>query len=183
MRSINMGLIDMLKNFKELKKSVKESAELSNKYLQMTDEEVLAFADDDICDAIYERIGNKAEKAGNFNSLSKYQLAFFIVYEFDMEIQNGGLCQYLCNSTGEKSNYVEYSLKTLSFDKTAELFSQFVKDNNIDLNCFDEDVDYDELLEKYDFDKFDDAYYELYEEEQIYNRMVEFAREKYDLLK
>lgn len=178
-----MGLFELFKSVRELKKAVKEAVESSKRYIEMTDEEVVALDDDCIVDAIYDRIGDKAEALGGFDALNKHQLAFFVVYELDMEVQNGGLCQYLCNSTGEKAKYVECSLKVLSFDKTAELFKDFITKSNIDLSLFDGDVDYDDCIDEYDFDSFDDEYIELYRTEQIYDNMVRFAREHYELLK
>ena len=73
-------------------------------------------------------------------------------------------------------------MQELSFDRTARLIMEFVRENDIDLNMFKGDVDYDLLLNQYDFDSFDDSYMELYEQEQIYDNMVRFARENYDSL-
>lgn len=169
-------------NFKELGNLIK-SVEKTKTYPDMTDEEVLALEDEEFHNAVYMKLFNKVEESGSIDVLNEYQLAYFVVWEFDMEIQNGGLCQYFCNSSGENAEYVEYGLKTLSFDKTAELFKKFVTENNIDLSIFDNEInydDYDSYLKKYDFDKFDDEYMELYDSEQIYENMIKFAREHYE---
>ena len=178
-----MGLFSSIKDVINLIKEVKSSIKAYERYISMSDEEVLALDDNEFYDAVYDRIGEKVDKADSFDVLNKSQLAFFILHELVMDMNNGGLCQYLCNSAKERIENVPYCLKTMGFEQTAALFNQFVFDNDIDFSMLDdEELDYEEFYESYDFDSFDEKFYEIYENEPIYDTLVKFARENYDTI-
>ncbi|MGN0531821.1 MAG: DUF4375 domain-containing protein [Eubacterium sp.] len=178
-----MGILDIFHEFKGLKGAIKEAMDMERKHIEMDNQDVMELDDREFYDAIYQRLDSKVEEADdNVGILNKKQLAYYLVYEFDAEMQNGGLCQYLCNSSGRNATQIIRALRELSFDRTARLLREFVIENDIDLNMFKGDIDYDQLLNQYDFDAFDDSYMELYEQEQIYSNMIRFARENYDTL-
>ena len=90
----------------------------------------------------------------------------YILSVFDMEIQNGGLCQFFVNSSDSLASYVDECLETVKAQEHRELFAEFVTDNNIDLENLDSfeanDVDeYIEQTKRYDFDSYDDKYSQL----------------------
>ena len=83
-----------------------------------------------------------------------------------MEIQNGGLCQFFVNSSRSLAPYVNACLKTVRAEAHNQLFAEFVANNQLDLHNLDSfkitDIEeYASQTERYDFDAFDNAYYEL----------------------
>lgn len=98
-----------------------------------------------------------------------------------MEIQNGGLCQFFVNSSREVAPYILECLEVIGATAYAELLSDFVIKNDISLNdlgsFITEDIDeYEEQTERYPFDEFDDAYYELYEKEPLERFLLEYVK-------
>lgn len=185
-----MGLFGLIKDTRNLMKEIKEGIKNAKRYVSMSDEEVLALDDKEFYDAVFSRIGDKVNKVDNkgnnfinLDALNEYQFAFFVLYEFVLDMQDGGLCQYLCNLITVTVQDTSDCLKTMGFDKIAELFDDFVFGNDIDLSMLDDEgLDNEEFYESYDFDSFDEKFYEIYESEPIYDTLVKFARENYDTL-
>ena len=90
----------------------------------------------------------------------------FTVSVFDMEIQNGGLCQFFVNSSETLALHVNEYLEIVGAEEHLKLFANFVRDNHIDLNNLDSfrisDIEeFSQQSERYDFEAFDKAYSEL----------------------
>jgi hypothetical protein len=62
----------------------------------------------------------KQDKKG-LDSLSLAERVFFVVYNFDCELCNGGADQYLVNSSGDNANEVTSALSTIGAMKSALL--------------------------------------------------------------
>ena len=99
-----MGLFGLIKDTRNLMKEIKEKIKTAKRYVGMSDEEVLALDDKEFYDAVFSRISNKVNEIDNkgnnftnFDVLNEYQFAFFVLYEFVLDMQDGGLCQYLYN--------------------------------------------------------------------------------------
>ena len=95
--------------------------------------------------------------------ISPAQRTVYILSIYDMEIQNGGLCQFFVNSSRLLAPHVETSLETVGAEDHRQLFAAFVADNRLDLQNLDSfeitDVEeYAAQTERYDFDAFDAAY-------------------------
>ena len=160
------------------------------KYLNMSAEEMAALSDSDLYEAVWYRTENKVNAfediSQGYDSLNSYEKVFYAIDYFDMEYLNGGLCQFLVNTSRAVAPYVSESLRTVGADKHAEMYDSFVSDNRIDLSNLSEfDTDsidkYMLLCIKYPFDDFDDAFINLgllrpYLEKYIRENLNEFTK-------
>ena len=83
-----------------------------------------------------------------------------------MEIQNGGLCQFFVNSSRSLAPYIEDNLNKIGATEHKKLFTEFIENNNIDVNNLDSFIisdveEYVAQTKRYDFDSFDNKYIEL----------------------
>ena len=83
-----------------------------------------------------------------------------------MEIQNGGLCQFFVNSSRSLAPYIEDNLNKIGATEHKKLFTEFIENNNIDVNNLDSFIisdveEYEAQTKRYDFDSFDNKYIEL----------------------
>jgi hypothetical protein len=133
-------------------------------------EELLRLSDGELYEKVYlqtlDLVESYPDEEAALAKMSRERRTFYILSIFDMEIQNGGLCQFFVNPSRLLAPRVEECLETVNAVEHKNLFSSFVADNNIDLNhleSFDiEDVnDYIAQTKRYDFNSFDDAYVEL----------------------
>lgn len=157
------------------KTDVKELKELSGDELRTVITEYLL--------AEEEKNGWEVEKClKEFKGAKK---VFYIVNYFDMEVMNGGLCQFFVNSSRELAPYISDCLHTIGATKYEKLYSDFVVKNNIDLReldsfIIDEVDEYEAQTERYPFDDFDDKYYELYECESLEEMLVSYVKQNLD---
>ena len=92
------------------------------------------------------------------------QKAVVAVINFDMEIQNGGLAQYLINEDDEYiANILDY-LRMVGAEEQATLLETFMTENDIEFksvesNSVEESIEFEQSKP---FDKFNDAYMEIY---------------------
>ncbi len=92
------------------------------------------------------------------------QKAVIAVINFDFEIQNGGLAQYLINEDDEYiENIVDY-LRMIGAEEQATLLETFMTENDIEFksvetNSIEESIEFEQSKP---FDKFNDAYMEIY---------------------
>lgn len=92
------------------------------------------------------------------------QKAVIAVINFDFEIQNGGLSQYLINEEDEYiANILDY-LRMVGAEEQATLLETFMTENDIEFksvesNSVEESIEFEQSKP---FDKFNDAYMEIY---------------------
>ena len=175
-----MGLIKSIINaVKQAKNTLKEY----EKYRNMTNEELLNLSDDELFEAVnvicYLDIDD--EKIDSINACKR---VLFTVINFDAEVNNGGLCQFFVNSSRISAPYVSESLGAINALKTKKLFDDFIRENDIDLEnlesfIIDDLSEFEEQNNRYPFDDFDNAYYEI---EDINKLLVSYARENIDKL-
>lgn len=133
-------------------------------------QELLTLSDDELFETVYfqtlDVVMSYPDESIALSQIAPEQRIFYILSIYDMEIQNGGLCQFFVNSSRSLAPYLDECLETVGAEEHRKLLSDFVSENNIDLNnleSFDTpDVD-DYILQtqRYDFDSFDNAYSEL----------------------
>ncbi len=133
-------------------------------------EDLLKLSDGRLYETVYLQNINLVEtyddEATALSQISDAQRTVYILNTFDMEIQNGGLCQFFVNSSRELAPYVDECLKTVSAEDQRVLFSEFVDVNQIDLGNL-ESFEISNVLEfqaqtqRYDFDSFDKDYMKL----------------------
>lgn len=159
----------VLYNIKNMKKA-KQLRAMGKEALLALDDQEFFEAVQCLCeDAVYD-----IER----DDLAKEQIYVYTLWQFDMEVNNGGLCQFFVNSSGECAPFVSDALEAIGAVKLQEQYNQFIEDNQIDvhdLSSFKVDtIDaYIEQTERFDFDSFDNAFYE---EGEFYQQLIDYAR-------
>lgn len=120
------------------------------------------------------------EDEAQFDSLSESAQAMYIAAIFDMEVQNGGLCQFFVNCGPSYAEKVGDTLKMIGLEPMGVLYESFLSDNQIDptdLDSFRSNTvdDFIAQYERYPFDSFDDAYMDLWGELDFHNAMLRYA--------
>ena len=182
-----MGLFstirEIIKFKKELKKSIKESKEKEMFYLSMSNEDMASLSDDELFEAVLSRTEHKVDSFDEWedgvNSLNNSQKIFYSINWLEVEVNNGGLCQFFVNSSRMVAPYISEYMSIICANDHKELFDKFITNNNIDLynlSSFDiDDVDeYEKQTERYPFDDYDEAFYDM-ESLEVY--LKRFARE------
>ena len=98
--------------------------------------------------------------------LTEHQKVFFALNYLDMEIANGGLCQFLVNDGGMFTPYISDYLDTVGAVTHKKLFDDFCAENDINTAdtssfAFSDIPSFLDLYNQYPFDQFDEAYYRL----------------------
>lgn len=129
--------------FKTLKMIVKysrmkkEDDKRRRRYFKLSQEELKALPDDALFDALTARAEAKLIKAGGFidgiDSLSDAEKVFYIASYYEMEVNNGGLCQFFVNSSRMLAPRLPDCLREIGADEHAKLFETFVADNGMTL--------------------------------------------------
>ena len=137
---------------------------------ELPPEELSALPDGELCEAIWNRTDEKVEQAATDRegvaALPQAAQAFYVAYCYEMEMENGGLCQYFVNSSRELAPMLPAALGEIGAADHKALFDAFVRDNGIDVNDLSsfvsDDVEgYLAQTERYPFDDFDNAFYAL----------------------
>ena len=110
------------------------------------------------------------------------QKTLYVAWKYDMEVQNGGLCQFFVNPSRALAPYLEDVLHTIRADSHRELFHSFVQENDIDINDLSSFIirsvdEFQEQNERYPFDDFDKAFMRL---PSIYDYMFAFVKAHMD---
>lgn len=172
--------IKMIVKYSRMKK---EDDKRRRRYLRMSQEELKALPDDALFDALTARTEAKVVKAGGFidgvDSLTDAEKVFYVASYYEMEVNNGGLCQFFVNSSRMLAPMLLDCLRKIGADEHAKLFGTFVADNGIDVNelssfAVDSYEEYEKRCESYPFDDFDDKFYEL---DAITDLLTSYARE------
>ena len=98
--------------------------------------------------------------------LNEHQKLFYIVTEPETEVNNGGLCQFFENSSRVAAPLVSGYMEVIGAAEHKKLYDDFLSEHGIDpanLPDFDEKAEKDglDIAEKYAFDEYDDAFYEM----------------------
>lgn len=178
----------------KIAKAIYDERKKEKLYCQMSAEELEKLPGEDFLEALSARILQEEGDMEVAESVSYFQGAkriFYIIDYFNMEIENGGLCQFFVNSSKVVAPYILDSLGEIGASSYMELLEKFVRDNRISLNDlssfeieetdeFEDDESEDEyemLLERYPFEEFDEAYCELYEEEPLSMLLEKYCKE------
>lgn len=171
-------------NMKEIiEKSIEESLEREKQYLALTREELKELSDDELLFAAVARCEHKVDSArtvkDGFNTLNGSERVLYALNYLEMEVNNGGLCQFFVNSSRAVAPFVSEYMGIVGAKEHKKLFDGFIRDNGIDLTSLDsfdvEDADeFEEQNERYPFDDYDDKFYEL---EPIEGYLKSFVRQ------
>ncbi len=133
-------------------------------------EELKKLSDEQLYETVYlqtiDLVETFSDEETAFSKISVEQKTFYILSIYDMEIQNGGLCQFFVNSSRSLAPYIQENLSIIGATGHNELFTDFIQSNNIDINNLDSfiisDIDeYEAQTKLYDFETFDNKYIEL----------------------
>ena len=175
-------LVSGLKMFSDISKQNKV-------YREADIEELIKLDDHSLYEAIGSRILAKIDfnnYDASFSALNEYEQTFWVVYEFDAEVLNGGLCQYFGNTQGRDCDRIVDDLKKIGADDYASLYSGFVKENKINGDEFANDLneDWESSYNKYPYESFDDAFSKLYmEEKALDSYLAEYVRSNSEYFK
>lgn len=182
-----MGLFGAIKAIfalkKNLAKEIEAIKEREARYPAMTTDELAALDDEELFEAVNVRTENKVdsfeELAQGFNALNDSQKVFYALNWLEMEVNNGGLCQFFVNSSRVAAPFVSEYMGVVGADAHKKLFDEFIQKNNInvtELSFFDIEKieEFEEKAESYPFDDYDEAYYEM---EPLQTYLQKYIRE------
>ena len=152
------------------------------KYVQMSASELSKLTDDEIFYAVWKRTENIVSSKENllegFNSLNEEQRIFYAVNYLEMEVNNGGLCQFFVNSSRIVAPFVSEYMGIIGATEHKKLYDTFTEKHQInlcDLSSFDsETVElFQSQYERFPFDEYDDKFYEF---EPLQNYLIPFVK-------
>ena len=155
---------------------------LDEKYIKMSVSELSKLSDDEIFNAVWTRteniVSSKEDLLEGFNSLNEEQRIFYAVNYLEMEVNNGGLCQFFVNSSRIVAPVVSDYMGIIGATEHKKLYDTFIEKHQIntqDLSSFDcETVEvFQSQYERYPFDEYDDAFYKL---EPLQNHLISFVK-------
>ena len=155
----------------------------ADKYRNMGTEDLLALDDEDLYDAV-SCICEDVICELSDETLNNPQRYVYSLIQFEMEVNNGGLCQFFVNSSSECAPYISSALAEIGASEMQHLYDNFISSNNIDVNDLSsfkiDDIDeYEDQTERYDFDSFDDKFYD---DTILHQQIIDYARNKIEYI-
>lgn len=152
------------------------AAKLQPSEAPVSTEAVDTLEDDKLYEALLMRF-----MGANPRTLNPRQLTVASIITFEAEMMNGGLCQFFVNDYSGLAQHVAAALAELEATQLQALYTGFLSDNKIDVTQMDSFrissiEDYEAKMEEYPYDPFDEAFYELYQTENLYERLIAFVR-------
>lgn len=142
----------------------------TQRYLTMSAEELEKLSDSDLYFALVTRTEDKVFRKetvkDGLQHLSAQEKTFYVVSYYDMEVNNGGLCQFFINSSRDVAPFLADALTEIGAEDHRALFEGFVTENGLDLNdlsAFQSDsyAEYMEILGSYPFTAYDNEFVKL----------------------
>ena len=177
-----MGLFDFDKQKFDFAKAFEEQMKREATYIQMSTAALSKLSDDELYNAVWVRteniVSSQEDLIEGVNSLNEEQRIFYAVFLLELEVNNGGLCQFFVNSSRMVAPIVSECMEMIGASEHKILYDAFIKKNQIDtydLSSFDcENVeDYKPQYERYPFDEYDDDFYKL---EPLQGYLVPFVK-------
>lgn len=157
-------------------------------YIRMSADELRSLPDEELFYAVMVRIEQKVDGYEDWEegiqALNDCQKVFYAVSWLEVEVNNGGLCQFFVNSSRMVAPLVSDCMAILGADAHKELYDTFVANNKIDLNdlsSFDCEAveDFTTQYERYPFDDYDNAFYGM---EPLESFLTRYARKHIEWL-
>ena len=180
-----MGLVKTIKKSfaraKAVGKLAKAELETAARYRSMTKGEAETLSDEALWDCVSFRLSQQ-DGAQVLAEESLPRRAIYTVECFDREVQNGGLCQYFVNSSRETAPELEEALSQVGAESFRILFHDFVTEHEIDVTQLERFAihsadQFAAQARRYPFDDFDEAYYQLYEQEPLDGLCAAYVRQ------
>ena len=129
----------------------------------------------------------KMEADGELNGP---EIPVCVLWMWNIEMLNGGLCQFFVND-GDYASLVPGSLQAVGAEEYNSLWCDFVEKHAInleDLSEFELSIQHDEadcapyiaVYDKYPFEDFDDAFYDLYGSDPLEGYIANYIRDHID---
>ena len=148
-----------------------ENRHRQEKYLTMENSKLGELPENELLQAVQFRAEHRvdacgledAEQLAGFLQLPASQQIVYVLYQFENEMQNGGLCQFFVNSSRMVAPYVSQSLNAVGAEEHQQLFDDFISEHEIDLDDLSSFVSEDEeafeaQYDRYPFEEFDEAF-------------------------
>ena len=164
------------------KKTVEEQIKLEASYIGMSIEELSRLSDDQIVNAALVRaeniVASQEDPNNGFNLLNEDQRILYVICKFEMEVLNGGLCQFFANYDSTFASLVSEYMKKIDATEHKELFDSFIEKHQInlrDLSSFNCET-VEEFTSQYDCYPFDDYDMPFFELTPLQNYLNSFVR-------
>ena len=128
--------------------------------------------------ALTSRTNGPADE--EFEALPEEMKDLFITSVLDMEIQNGGLCQFLVNYGSECARRAADSLRAIGFHEMADAYERFVGEQGIKLTSLqgfhsETAEQFSALYRMYPFEQFDEVYMKLRRKLKFEKTVLDYA--------
>lgn len=169
-----MGIIGLLKEMSAFRKVMKEElaaqARKKEMYQTLSVGELQALTDEDLFAAALSRtetiVDHADDIAAGFSALTQPQKVLYAVNYLEMEVNNGGLCQFFVNSSRFLAPYISEYLGIIGAVEHKALFDGFIGKHQIDVTDLSSFIvhrvkDYEAQTLRYPFEEYDDRFYTL----------------------
>lgn len=166
-----MGIIGtILHNLKNMKRA--------RAIRRMPRAELMAMDDSDFFEAMEIVCEDAVYDLKEQQDLSEALIFAYTLIKLEVEVNNGGLCQFFVNSSRDCAPYVSEALAAVGAMETKSHFDRFVAENGIDvqeLSSFriSRLEEFEAQTKRFDFDAFDDRFYE---DNTLHQRIVDYLR-------
>lgn len=165
-----MSLSDLFNQANAFQKAFEEQRKQEDNYVHMSNAELSQLSDDALFSAVLARteniVSSRSDLLEGFHALTEEQRVIYAVNYLEMEVNNGGLCQFFTNSSRMVAPVVSQYMGIIGAAEHKALFDSFIEKHQIDLSdlsSFDcPNVEaFLAQYERYPFEEYDDAFYDL----------------------
>ena len=112
------------------------------------------------------------------NSLNSEQHILYALSTFNMEVNNGGICQFSVNAGRSVAPMIGHYMEIIGAEEHQQLYEEFTEKYEIDLedlSSFDSETaeEFSMQYERYPFEEYDDAFYKL---EPLENYLIPYIK-------
>ena len=167
-----MSFYDLLERFlrKTLGSMVQNELAKEDKYVGMSLDELRTLSSGRLIDAAVSRAEYRMQDYyyadDGFAALNRTQKIIYTAYWLELEVNNGGLCQFFTNSSRVTAPFVNEALEAIGATKHKKLYDGFTAKYRIDtcdLSSFDspDARAFAAQYKRYPFDEFDTPFSKL----------------------
>ena len=167
-----MSFYDLLESFlrKMLGSMVENELAKEDKYVGMSLDELRALSPKKLLEAAVSRAEYRMQDYyyadDGFAALNRTQKIIYTAYWLELEVNNGGLCQFFTNSSRVTAPFVSEALEAIGATKHKKLYDGFTAKYRIDtrdLSSFDspDAKTFAAQYKRYPFDEFDTPFCNL----------------------
>ena len=176
-----MSIWKFAKALFSMRKEMKAAMEREKAYLTMNVTELSALGDGQLYEAakarMEKRLNTYPDMQAAFDQFPQPLRIFFALDYLELEVANGGLCQFFVNSSRLVAPYISEYLGQIGAWEHKALYDDFIERNQIDrtdLSSFRiRDLsEYEAQTKRYPFDEFDDRFYDLPPMETYLTKLV-----------